>query len=135
MDYKTLIERGDLDFNSLSDIEKDLYVTLDFMLVYEMSGFTHYFSTERSRHLPRLIDFLDRVNAPNRVWIVKVMDRIMLEIGSFHPHDVEEFFRNAGDEQHLEINQWGQQYYSGLPEMWICIDRHLINLGHPPTSK
>jgi hypothetical protein len=56
--------RGDESFDTLGDVEKDLYVLFLFVTLHEMEGITHFFS-HHPHHVARLLAFLAAVEAPN----------------------------------------------------------------------
>jgi hypothetical protein len=109
LDVAVLNHRGDAGFESLSELEKDIYVLMLFHTLYEMEGVTHFYSYHGG-HAPRLVAFLEAVNAPNRR-AVKELSRC--------------FKDGAEDFDDVEVGYWADLYYSQSQEMWRCVTEFL----------
>ena len=123
VDLPDISRRGDEDFGSLTESEKDLYCLMLFQVIHEMEGFDHFFVTDRNVHLPRILALLKAAEAPNYPSIKEMCDWIEHECPTWEPRLVEELvFRCEHDAM---IDAWGDSLYSQIDPMWDAVNRHL----------
>ena len=118
LDLLDINERGDKDFDGLSEVEKNLYVLLLFFTLQEMEGITHFFSHHLA-HLPRVLNFLAVIDAPNWQSVRDLADFLKTRSGgTWDPDALEEYFCNMSSEESDKIKAWDDAYYSRTQEMW-----------------
>lgn len=127
-------ERGDLDFDGLSEVEKDLYVLLLFFTLHEMEGITHFFS-HHLVHLPRLLRFLETIQAPNWHAIRDLAEFLKTKSGgTWDPDALDNFFSAMSADDSNRVDAWEEEYYSRTQEMWakardFVRNRHGVELA------
>jgi len=125
LDLMDVNDRGDKDFDALSELEQNLYVLLLFFTLHEMEGITHFFS-HRVHHLPRLLAFLGEAEAPNWRAVHDVAEFLKMKAGgSWDPETLENFFCNMSKEDHARLNQLDDEYYSKVQEMWARVREYV----------
>ena len=118
IDLLDINERGDENFEALSEVEKNLYVLLLFFNLHEMEGITHFFSHHLD-HLQRLLRFLAAIDAPNARAVHQLAEFFKAQSGGAWDSDsLEAFFCNMSSEDHDKISAWEKHYYSKTQEMW-----------------
>jgi hypothetical protein len=129
-----LSTRGDGDYPSLTDIEKALYHIFNFTTIYEMEGFTHYFTTYRLRYVPMIISFLEAAkDFESAKYIRNVLNLIPKEISFEDEYAVEDYFcTNIYTSESLDktIDGWGNGYYKLEEKRWQLINTYLKSIGH-----
>jgi hypothetical protein len=118
LDLSDINERGDADFDSLSEIEKNLYVLLLFFLLRDMEGLTHFFS-HHPHHVPRLLVFLATVEAPNRRAVSELAEFFRVKAGgSWESDALNDYFLRISSDDNARIDVWDCEYDSTVQEMW-----------------
>ena len=123
VDLLELNQRGDEDFDGLSETEKDLYSLFELDALSQMEGFEHYFITDRNVRLARIISLLDAAGSLNVRPVREMYDWIERELGTWDPDAVEDFiFR---DENSIRVDRWGHDFDQGLQPMWAAVTSYL----------
>jgi len=118
LDLLHVNKRGDVNFGALTEVEKDLYVLLEFFTLYEMEGITHFFYHHLD-HLPRLLSFMALIKAPNRRAVSDLAKFLKAQSGGkWNVDALEDFLYEMSSEDLGKINAWGTDYYSKAQEMW-----------------
>jgi hypothetical protein len=125
VDLIDINERGDRDFDSLCEVEKNLYVLLLFSVLHEMEGITHFFSYHMD-HVPRVLDFLAAIEAPNSRAVCSLTDFLRVQCGGTLDSDaLEQVFSRLSDENLEKINAWEKDYYSNYQGMWARAEEYV----------
>ena len=118
LDLLDINERGDKNFDGLSEVEKNLYVLLLFFTLHEMEGITHFFSHHLT-HLQRVLSFLAAIDAPNWHSVRDLADFLKTRSGgTWDPEALEEYLCNMSNEESDKIKASDHAYYSRTQEMW-----------------
>jgi hypothetical protein len=139
MHVKRIYEKGLANFDTLTDVEKKVFLVMDFQVSYEMEGFTHHFASHRNKDIPAIRDFLRQVGAPNLKPIDEMIQLINEKVPDWDPDNVDCFFCEVvdGDEDDEDrlfekdpeiehaIEKWGREFYGQIQEMWDAIARYL----------
>jgi hypothetical protein len=125
LDLLEIMNRGDKDFESLDEVEKNLYVTTLFLALYEMEGITHFF-THHIQHLPRLLTFLHATGAPNWRAVSDLADFLKQNSGgSWSEKALDYYLCSVSKEDNIKIDSWASEFYSKTQEMWVCVKAHV----------
>src|SRR5262245_8848890 len=124
IDVFDIARRGNEAPESLSELEKDLYWLFEFQTIYEMEGFAHFFITDRHVQLPRIVAFMERVQAPNAGSIRRVVDLVESRVGGWDLDKVAGVMLAGGGEDET-IDAASEEYYSQVEVMWGCVDAYL----------
>ena len=121
LNLMTVSERGDSDFGSLDDVDKDLYVLLLFFQLRDMEGITHFYS-HHACHIPRLVAFLTAAEAPNARAVAELSAFLHERAGgSWDVESLDEYLCDVSEEDESRIDEWDQEYSSRTEEMWDCV--------------
>ncbi|UCH93245.1 MAG: hypothetical protein JSV88_23605 [Candidatus Aminicenantes bacterium] len=145
MNIYEIYEKSEKNFDSLSPIEKNIYVLYDFQTIYEMEGFSHFFRTDRNQHIPCLMQFLKAIDAPNIQWVEKMVELIDREVPSWEADEIDAFLCEAKEEEIEDEDEidsddrddweyWGDQFYELVDEMWDRVDAYLASKGLGPLE-
>ncbi len=118
IDLLEMSSRGDNDFESLSEVEKDLYVLYMFYSLRDMEGITHFY-THHAEHTPRLVTFLTEAKAPNARAITELSEFLREKSGgSWDVQTLDNYLCSISEEDDSKLGAWDQQYDAQTTEMW-----------------
>lgn len=130
VDLLDISERGNEDFEELTDIEKDLYVLFLFVTLYEMEGVTHFFS-HHLHQLTRLLSFMVAIQAPNEDAVRNLADFLKTRSGESSDAELPaDSFFGMSSEDESKLHVWGQDFYAGSAEMWVRAKEYLLATHH-----
>jgi hypothetical protein len=125
LDLLDICERGNKDFEALSEIEKNLYVLLLFFQLYDMEGMTHFFSHEL-HHLPRLLAFLAAAEAPNYRAVSDLAGFLKMKAGGSWDQDaLDRYFCRIPKEDVATLEIWDREYDSKAQDMWARVKEYV----------
>ncbi len=122
LDLEDVHQRGIENFDALSEVEKNLYVILLFFLLYEMEGILHfYLYSVHLKHLPRLLEFMAAIRAPNYTEIRDLSEFLREKCGgTLDVNMVDKVLDNISAEENANMEVWDKGYYAKTQEMGAC---------------
>jgi hypothetical protein len=125
LDLLEVNQRGDENFDALTEIEKDLYVLVLFFHLRDMEGITHFFS-HHAHHVPRLLAFLAAAKAANWRAVSDLAEFLRTNAGrSWDPEALDDCLCRLSSEDLARISTWDGEYYSKAQDMWRQVKEYV----------